>query len=180
MTPTDPDLILRCLTSDDTAAFGDLVRRHQSAVRGFLRHLTRGDSARSDDLAQETFIRAWRGLAGYRGGSRFGTWLLGIAYNLFRNERRGQRNDPAFDAGNEFPAAASTGNLSDLRQDLASALDRLPGDERTALALSLQFSLTHEEIAATTGWPLGTVKTHLSRGKEQLRGLLAAWNPSPP
>jgi RNA polymerase sigma factor (sigma-70 family) len=178
VTPTDPDLILRCLKSDDTAAFGDLVRRHQSDVRGFLRHLTRGDSARSDDLAQETFIRAWRGLESYRGGSRFGTWLLGIAYNLYRNERRGRKNDPVFDAVSEFPAAPS-GDLTDLRQDLASALDRLPGEERTALAFSLQFSLTHEEIAATTGWPLGTVKTHLSRGKERLRGLLAAWNPSP-
>jgi RNA polymerase sigma factor (sigma-70 family) len=179
VTPSDPDLILRCLKGDDTAAFGDLVLRHQSAVRRFLRHLLRGDSARADDLAQETFILAWRGLAGHRGGSPFGTWLLGIAYNLFRNERRSRRNDPGLDAGCEVAAAPPTGNLADLHQDLAAALDRLPADERTALALGFQFSLTHEEIAATTGWPLGTVKTHISRGKERLRGMLAAWNPSP-
>jgi RNA polymerase sigma factor (sigma-70 family) len=177
VTPSDPDLILRCLTSDDPAAFGELVRRHQSAVRGFLRHQTRGDSARADDLAQETFIRAWRGLGGYRGGSRFGTWLLGIAYNVFRNERRARKEDSPLDAGGELPAPSAL-DLAELRQDLSSALDRLPADERAALVLSLQFSLTHEEIASTTGWPLGTVKTHLTRGKERLRGLLTAWNPS--
>ena len=177
MTPTDPDLILRCISGDDSSAFGELVRRHQSSVRGFLRHLTRGDSARSDDLAQETFIQAWRSLTRVRGGSRFGTWLFGIALNHFRNDQRGRKNDPVTGAPTELMAAPTLADFTELQQDLASALDRLPADERTALTLSLQFSLTHEEIAIITGWPLGTVKTHLSRGKERLRLMLASWNP---
>ena len=171
MTPSDPELILQCLPRDDTAAFGELVRRHQSAVRGFLRQLTRGDAARSDDLAQETFIRA------YRGGSRFGTWLLGIAYNLHRNNQRSRRRDPLAEAGSEEGASAPPGSLSDLRQDLAGALERLPEDERTALNLSLNHALSHDEIASTTGWPLGSVKTHVSRGRDRLRKMLSAWNP---
>ena len=177
MTPSDPELIHRCLAKDDTAAFGELVRRHQSAVRGFLRHLARGDAARSDDLAQETFLRAYRGLATFRGGSRFGTWLLGIAFNLHRNDERGRRRELPTEADPGEGASAPSGPLSDLKQDLAGALERLPADERTALQLSLNFSLTHDEIASTTGWPLGTVKTHIIRGRERLRKMLSAWNP---
>jgi RNA polymerase sigma-70 factor (ECF subfamily) len=178
VTPSDPELILQCLASDDTAAFGELVRRHQSAVRGFLRQLTHGDAARSDDLAQETFIRAYRGLGGFRGQSLFGTWVLGIAYNQFRNNERGRRRNPLTDEVAENAAAAATGLQSDLRQDLACALEQLPADERTALHLNLHLALSHEEIASATGWPLGTVKTHISRGKARLRALLSAWNPS--
>jgi len=177
VTPSDPELVLQCVSRNDTAAFGELVRRHQSAVRGFLRQLTRGDAARSDDLAQETFLRAYRGLRGFRGGSRFATWLLGIAYNLHRNDLRGRKRDLLTGEEAQESASAPSGSLSDLRQDLAGALERLPRDERTALQLSLNFSLSHDEIASTTGWPLGTVKTHISRGRERLRKMLSAWNP---
>lgn len=175
MTPPDSELIHRCLAQDDTAAFGELVRRHQSAVRAFLRHLTRGDASRSDDLAQETFLQAYRGLRRFRAQSRFGTWLLGIAFNQCRNDLRRRRIPVG--AGAETVAAPPEGPLADLRQDLAGALARLPDDEQLALRLSLQFELTHEEISQTTGWPLGTAKTHIARGKERLRGLLSAWNP---
>ncbi len=177
MTPSDSELIARCLAEEETNGFGELVRRHQSAVRGFLRHLTRGEEARADDLAQDTFIQAYRGLGHFRGRSRFRTWLLGIAYNLYRNDRRRAREAPLPES--DTAAAPAVGPLSDLVHDLAGALAALPSDERLALSLSLQFSLTHEEIASTTGWPLGTVKTHLSRGKERLRELLSAWNPRP-
>lgn len=178
MISSDSELVLRCLTHDDTAAFGELVRLHQSAVRGFLRHLTRGDHAWADDLAQETFLRAYRELKRYRGASRLETWLLGIAFNLFRNDRRRRREAP-LDERTPEPVAPETGPLSDLRQDLAGALARLPDDQQLALRLSLHHSLTHEEIASTTGWPLGTVKTHLSRGKDRLQELLSAWRPHP-
>jgi RNA polymerase sigma factor (sigma-70 family) len=177
VTPSDSELILRCLAKDENAAFGELVHRHQSAVRGFLRHLTRGDRAWADDLAQETFIRAYSGLRGYRGGSRFPTWLLGIAYNLFRNDRRRRREAPVSEGNCEIAAAPSEGPLLDLRQDMAAALSRLSPEEQLALKLSIDFALTHEEISVTTGWPLGTVKTHINRGRERLRELLSAWNP---
>ena len=94
MTPTDSELISRAALGSDTGAFGELVRRHQSAVRRFLRHLTRGDEASADDLAQETFLQAYRGLGHFRADAPFLTWLLGIAHNQFRNARRRIRDQP--------------------------------------------------------------------------------------
>lgn len=175
---TDAELIARALVTDDRAAFGLLVQRHQSAVRRFLRHLTRGDAALADDLAQETFVQAWRSLARFQGGSAFVTWLLGIAHNHWRNARRRQRDHTPLDEarGSELTVAATTGT-SDLQNDLAGALRQLSADEQLALHLGYQQGLSHGEIAALLDWPLGTVKTHLARSKEKLRHLLAAWNP---
>jgi RNA polymerase sigma-70 factor (ECF subfamily) len=175
---SEADLIARVLVSDDHAAFGELVRRHQSDVRNFLRHLTGGDAALADDLAQETFIRAYRGLARFQGESKFTTWLLGIAQNLWRNDRRRQRSVPLEAAHLEqlepVPSPVDAGELS---QDLAAALRQLSPDERTAIHLSYHQGLSHSEIAGVLGWPLGTVKTNLNRAKERLRPLLAPWNP---
>ncbi len=176
---TDPELILRCVEADDRAAFGELVRRHQSAVRHFLRHLTGGDAALADDLAQETFLRAWHSLGRFAGRAGFSTWLLGIAHNHWRNSRRKQRTVPVeaahLDALESVPSAAL---LSDLRHDLDRALRSLADEERTALHLCYQQGLSHSEIADVLQWPLGTVKTHINRGKEKLRPLLASWNPT--
>ncbi len=176
---TDPELIARVLVSDDHAAFGELVRRHQSAVRHFLRHLSGGDAALADDLAQDTFVQAWHGLAKFSGHSSFSTWLLGIAHNHWRNARRKQRAVPVepehLAALEPVPSPAP---LSDLRHDLDRALRTLAAEERTALHLCFQQGLSHSEIADVLQWPLGTVKTHLNRGKEKLRPLLASWNPT--
>lgn len=176
---TEAELVSRVVVSDDHAAFRELVQRHQSAVRHFLRHLTRGDAALADDLAQETFLQAWRGLAGYRGGSPLATWLLGIAHNQWRNARRKQRTVPVepehLAALDPEPSPAP---LSDLRHDLGRALRSLTADEQTALHLCYQQGLSHREIAEVLQWPVGTVKTHLNRGKEKLRPLLAPWNPA--
>jgi len=178
VTPTDSELIARALSESRAEAFGMLVERHQSAVRRFLRHLTRGDAATADDLAQETFIGAYRGLARFRADSRFETWLLGIAYNRFRSLRR-QGHPEAPQSGAEAGEALEppAERLTDLQQDLASAMARLSEHEQTALRLCFQFGLSHADIASATGWPLGTVKTHVARGKGQLRELLSVWNP---
>jgi RNA polymerase sigma-70 factor (ECF subfamily) len=171
-------MIARVLVSADHAAFGELVRRHQSAVRNFLRHLTQGDHALADDLAQDTFVQAYRGLARFRGTSSFPTWLLGIAHNNWRNARRRQRTVPV---GPEHLASLepvpSSAPLSDLKHDLHGALTRLAPEERTVLHLGFEQGLSHSEIATVLDWPLGTVKTHLNRSKEKLRSLLAPWNP---
>ena len=175
---TDAELIARTLVTDDRAAFGLLVQRHQSAVRHFLRHLTRGDTALADDLAQETFVQAWRSLARFQGGSTFTTWLLGIAHNHWRNARRRQRDHTPLDvATGENLTVAATTDTSDLQHDLATALRELSADEQLVLHLGFHQGLSHGEIAALLDWPLGTVKTHLARSKEKLRHLLAAWNP---
>lgn len=178
MNDDDQTLVARVLAADDREAFAELVRRHQSAVRRFLRSLTHPDQALADDLAQDTFVQAYRSLARYRREAGFSTWLLGIAHNHWRNERRRIRPLPLesahLDAQEPAPAAA---NASDLRQDLDAALRQLAPDEQTALHLCYRQGLSHTEISAVLGWPLGTVKTHVLRGKEKLRLLLASWNP---
>jgi RNA polymerase sigma factor (sigma-70 family) len=175
---TDAELIARAVVNDDRAAFGHLVQRHQSAVRHFLRHLARGDAALADDLAQETFVQAWRGLARFRGEASFLTWLLGIAHNHWRNAQRRRRDHASLDdpAHREASIPASA-PLSDLQHDLSTALRQLDADEQLALHLAYQQGLSHGEIAALLDRPLGTVKTQLARSKEKLRSLLAAWNP---
>ncbi len=186
MNLTDHDLIARVLADDDRHAFGELVRRHQSAVRGFLRRLTGGRHSLADDLAQETFIAAYRDLGRFRGGSAFSSWLFGIAYNQFRSSRRSEREAvewsgelPAADAlpGHEQTAPAANATI-DLQQDLAAALAQLPAEERAAIHLCYAEGLTHEEAAAALACPLGTVKTHVLRAKEKLRRLLRAWAPA--
>jgi RNA polymerase sigma-70 factor (ECF subfamily) len=181
----DTELIARVLAGDDRHAFSELVRQHQSAVRGFLRRLTGGRHAVADDLAQETFIEAYRSLARFHGESAFGAWLLGIAYNRFRTARRRQRETVEWTgetemrdvtAGHEttIPAAPAT---VDLQQDLAAALARLSADEQSAIHLCYAEGLTQEEAAGVLGCPLGTVKTHVLRAKDKLRNYLHAWAP---
>src|SRR5664279_1411049 len=80
---SDTALIARVVVSDDRHAFSELVRRHQSAVRATLRKLTSGNLALADDLAQETFLLAYRNLKSFRQEARFSTWLYRIAYNAF-------------------------------------------------------------------------------------------------
>lgn len=175
---TDAELIARALVAEDRVAFGLLVQRHQSAVRRFLRHLTRGDAALADDLAQETLVNAWQSLARFHGSSSFSTWLLGIAHNQWRNARRRDRHHVPLDESGAPELTAPAGTMqSDLRHDLATALAQLDADEQLALHLGYQQGLSHGEIAALLDWPLGTVKIHLARGKVRLRQLLAAWNP---
>ena len=168
---SDADLIARVLEAGDPNAFGELVRRYQSPVRAFLRKLTRGDEALADDLAQETFLRAWRKLETFRAEARFSTWLFGIAVNEFRarlrRDRRHLWEDPGSQPADPEPAAAPAPH--GLRLDLEEALRRLTLPERAAILLCCQHGLTHEEAAQTLRAPLGTVKTNILRGKEKLR-----------
>ena len=175
MSFTDTDLIARVLSREDHHAFGELVRRHQSPVRAFLTRLTRGDAHRADDLAQETFLKAWQKLHTYRGGARFSTWLFGIAFNVFRMAGRRQP-ELAWEAVDqppsepEEPAAARDRHL---RLDLTEALKALNSNERAAVVLCCQNGLSHEEAAQVLDCPLGTVKTNILRGKEKLRRRLS-------
>jgi RNA polymerase sigma factor (sigma-70 family) len=168
---TDADLIARVLQTGDPNAFGELVRRYQSPVRAFLRKLTRGDAALADDLAQETFLRAWRKLESYRGEARFSTWLFGIAANEFRARLRHDHRHTWEDSAGQpaEPEPATDSQLQGLRLDLNEALLRLSLPERAAILLCCQHGLTHEEAAHTLHTPLGTIKTNILRGKEKLR-----------
>jgi RNA polymerase sigma factor (sigma-70 family) len=170
---TDADLIARVLSHEDHHAFGELVRRNQSPVRAFLARMTRGDTHLADDLAQETFLKAWQKLRTFRGDARFSTWLFGIAFNEFRNACRGRNEcswDPAQPAEPQELAAAPNTHL---RMDLAEALKLLSPAERATIVLCCQNGLSHEEAAHVFGCPLGTVKTNILRGKEKLKRRLA-------
>jgi RNA polymerase sigma factor (sigma-70 family) len=167
---SDAELITRVLVRDDRRAFGELVARHQSPVRGLLRRLTGGDVAQADDLAQETFLRAYRGLRGYRGGAKFSSWLYRIACNVYFSHDRSSRDappePPALEAGE--PALLLPDTFLE-RYDLERALAALKPRERAALVLTYANELTHEEAAAVLDCPLGTLKTHVARAKEKLR-----------
>ena len=177
MSFTDTDLIVRVLASDDQNAFAELVRRYQSPVRGFLARMTRGDTHLAEDLAQETFVKAWKKLHTYRGGSRFSTWLFGIAYNEFRTVSR-RRSELVVEDIEESAVAAgqsAADSRSDLRLDLTAALQRLHSQERAAIVLCCQNGLSHEEAARALDCPLGTVKTNVLRGKEKLKRWLPGY-----
>jgi len=175
---TDADLIARVLVDDDQHAFGELVRRHQSSVRGVLRQLTRTDIAFADDLAQETFLRAYKNIRSFRGEARFSTWLYRIAYNCFREDARKRKELVGVDEeqlqAEHDPQTIDPG----LRYDLMHALNRLPLNERTAVVLCCQNGLSHDEAARVLDIPLGTVKTNVLRGREKLKRTLAAWGPN--
>ena len=88
MADSDAQLVARLVAADDRAAFETLVRRHQSPVRHFFRRLTRNDSQRADDLAQETFLKVFRSISSLLGEAKFSTWLYRVAYNTFLNDQR--------------------------------------------------------------------------------------------
>lgn len=172
----------------DLAAFSQLVRRHQARVRQQLARLTRGDTHRADDLAQQTFVQAWRALAGFRGQARVSTWLHRIAYTCFLQDERARRahathaladssraDDDDIDLASETHASVDPRAAQLLQLDLARALDQLPAHERVAIVHCYQLDLSHEEAAEVLGLPLGTVKSQVARGKARLRELLAAW-----
>ena len=165
---TDAVLIARVLRTDDRQAFGELVRRHQPLVRGFLRRMLGGAADLADDLAQETFIKAHRGLHGYRGGATLPVWLCAIAANELRAEWRRRARRAEFleeDSGASVPVEVDPGT----GRDLAAGLASLSEAQRAALVLCFEYGLTHEEAAAVMSCPLGTLKSHISRGKARLR-----------
>ncbi len=177
----DPDihLVLRVIREDDRHAFGELVKRHQSAVRNHLRSLTRGDHARADDLAQETFLKAYRSIRRFRGGAKFSSWLFRIAYNTFLNDQRKPARQKAIEAAQLPEPAHNPGTReSDLAHDLSLALANLGTEQAAVFDLHYKKGMTHAEIAATLEMPLGTVKSHLSRGIETVREYLKDWKNS--
>ena len=168
MGPSDTELVARVLAGDDRRAFAELVRRHQSAVRGLLRRLCAGDAAAADDLAQETFLKAYRSLEGWRGDGKLSTWLYRVAWNGWASQARRR---PAPEVEVEAPPRDHAEAAID-RHDLERALGALRHEERAALALAYGQDVSHEEAAAILDCPVGTLKTNILRGKEKLRRLL--------
>jgi RNA polymerase sigma-70 factor (ECF subfamily) len=175
----DSDLIARVLVDDDRNAYGELVRRHAPAVRSLLRKLTGGDHPLADDLAQETFIKAHRGLSCFRQEARFSSWLYRIATNTFlsylrKNERRAEVA-PAQDPPAHPEGKARADEAKALHLDIEKAMQTLEARERAAITLCYFRGLSHGEAADVLECPVGTVKTLVLRAKKKLRPRLAPW-----
>ena len=167
----DHRLIARVLATQDTAAFGELIRRHQSQVRNFLRRLCR-DFTLADDLAQDAFLHAWDKLASFTGQGSFIGWLLRIAWTTFlQSKRRSRRyNEVLREAGQIAETDARTyGADPGALPDLERLLGALTEEEQAMMVMSYACGLSHREISDATGHPVGTVKSMLFRSKEKIR-----------
>ena len=151
----DISLVTQVVVFRNTKAFDQLVRKYQSPVRRFFLHLTCGDSELSDDLAQDTFIKAYTHIASFKNLSSFSTWLYRIAYNVFYDYLRNRKETDGID-NREVDAQWSTS-----QNDIGKQMD-------IYRALATLEDLSIEKIAGITGCPAGTVKSHLSRAKEKM------------
>ena len=168
---SDIVLATQVAVSGNRRAFDELVRRYQSPVRRFFLIQTMGNEQLSDDLAQDTFIKAYMSIASFRGLASFKTWLMRIAYNVFYDYTR-KRQIAVSDwqlAESQQPTAKSQQPIA---MDLYAALALLKPDERTCITLQLIDGYDIAGIAKITQMKEGTVKSHLSRGKEKLANYL--------
>ncbi|PIV32094.1 MAG: RNA polymerase subunit sigma-24 [Lysobacterales bacterium CG02_land_8_20_14_3_00_62_12] len=172
----DQSLVARALLGDDRRAFEQLVRRHQGMVRAQLCRLLHGDEAAADDLAQETFLLAWRKLDQFRSDARFSTWLYRIAYSCFLQMCRTKSWAARNAQDDEMEHLPVPVHAMDLQLDLARAMRHLSVAEQAVLLHCIQLGLSHEEAAYVLAMPLGTVKTHAMRGKAKLKTWLSAWH----
>ena len=169
--PREAFWISRVVVHDDHDAFAELVRLHQTAIRQFLRRLTGGDLETADDLAQETFWRAYRHLATFEARGRLLSWLFRIAFQLFVSERRA-RPVAAVPLPPDLPASTDEAQSAIDRRTVDQLMMRLAPDERAAILLHYQYGMSHPEIAETLALPLGTVKTLIRRGRQRLQTTL--------
>ena len=168
---TDLSLIAQVTMFGNQRAFDELVRRYQSPVRRFFLHQTLGDSQLSDDLAQDTFIKAYVNISSFHGLSSFQTWLMRIAYNVFYDYTR-RRQVTISDRPIETVRQPTVDSTQSLSMDIYDALALLKPDERTCITLQLIDGYDISGIAKIMGLKEGTVKSHLSRGKEKLANYL--------
>ncbi len=168
----DIALIAQVVMMKSDRAFEQLVNKYQSPVRRFFMYLTCGDAPLSDDLAQETFIKVYTGLSSFKNVSKFSTWLYRIAYNIYYDYLRTQKETVDLDAvatdNRYYTEQVNVGS----RMDVYSALNKLKAAERTCITLFYIDDLSIDKIADITGLPTGTVKSHLSRGKEKMAQFL--------
>ena len=167
----DHQLVASVVSAQDTAAFGELVRRHQSQVRNFLRKLT-GDIATADDLSQDCFMRAWDKIDTYSGRGSFIGWLLKVAYTTFlQSKRKSKRYAEILEQVGHVTEAESRSYATQSEEvtDLDKLLAVLTEEERAIMILSYACGLSHREISDATSMPVGSVKSVIFRGKEKIR-----------
>jgi RNA polymerase sigma factor (sigma-70 family) len=151
----------------DSRAFSALVAAHQQALRGFLRRYC-GEASEADDIAQEAFVIAWSRLDRFEGRSSFRSWVCGIGLRLARDAKRARGRAMARDADWLAAGAGPSAAPIEDRIALARALADLPEPQRAAVALCLGEGFSHAEAAEVLKLPLGTVKSHVNRGRVRL------------
>jgi RNA polymerase sigma-70 factor (ECF subfamily) len=185
---TEARLVAQALTGAQPA-FEQIVGRYQRPVINFIARVT-GDRAGAEDLAQETFVKAFRSLATFDTTRRFSSWLFRIAHNTAVDalrrprpqtvplDRRADADGPIGDP--RAPARPDPVEQRDLGRALEAALDRIRPEYRAAIVLRYQESLAYEEIAAVMNVPPATARTYVHRARKELAGLLTAagWEPA--
>jgi RNA polymerase sigma-70 factor, ECF subfamily len=176
---TDEELVARSV-GGDAESFNELILRWERPIYA-LAYRTIGREEDARDVCQETFLRAFRALPGFRGQAKFSSWLYRIALNLCRDWIRRERRTPVVQPPEDVDlqelasAAEPSESIEDLvaRRDLTRAVERvmasLPEEQRNAIILKEYHGLTFQEIADLVGCPLSTVKTRLYQGLTVLR-----------
>ena len=179
--PSERELIMRARSGDENA-FAQLVSAHASSVYGALRRFGL-DAGEAEEVAQEVFLRAWRGLARFEGRAKLSTWLYRIAFNEAQRQLD-RRRPPVVEPGPEdedpivaIPDAPQLGpEAQALDQEFEATLERalgeLPAEWRAAVVLRDIESLSNEEAATVVGVRQAAFKSRLHRGRMQLRALL--------
>jgi RNA polymerase sigma-70 factor (ECF subfamily) len=159
------------VAGQDAGAFGELIRRHQSQVRNFLRKLSRDDTL-ADDLAQDCFLHAWDKIHTYSGTGSFIGWVLKIAYTTFlQSKRKSKRYQEILEqAGHETDRSmVASANAPETELDIDTLMAALNEQERAIMIFSYACGLSHREISEATELPAGTVKSIIHRAKEKIR-----------
>lgn len=174
----DDDRLVSLAQDGDRYAFETLVRRHQNGVFTLALRLV-GDRSLAADVSQDAFVRAWRGLPGFRGDARFSTWLYRITVNTaWTAQRKGRRDahtaldDVAPVLVDGAPTPEEAGATTELRAALAGALGRLPEKYRAVVVLKDVYGWPHEEISAELGISVTAAKVRLHRARQRLREML--------
>lgn len=161
-------LIAKCVTADDRHAFGRLVDEYNTPLRRFLFNLT-GDAQTAEDLAQETFIKAYTSLRSFKGISRFKTWLFTIAYREFANWHRNNDITCDIESATDIPSTISSPETdAETHYDVSAALATLNDTERTLVLLFYIEDMPIKKISSITAMPVGTIKVYLKRARERM------------
>ena len=162
-------LLSQCALADNRDAFGQLVEAYQPRVRRFLLNLTMGDEMLTDDLAQETFIKAYVGIRSFKGLSSFGTWLYRIAYNEFYNHTRRHHEEHVEDIARLGDVSTAANDAIDASMTVQEAMARLGENERVAVTLFYIEDQPLKQVAKIMHMPEGTVKSLVYRAKDKMR-----------
>ena len=166
----------------DASAFEALVRTYEAPVYRLALRMCGGRAEDAQEVAQEAFLAAWRGLPRFRGQCRFSSWLYKLTANAavdhLRREKRRPAAVPLENAGEPADPHTPQEELErrELHRAVQQALDRLTPEHREVLLLRQMQGLSYQEIGAALSLEEGTVKSRLSRAKRQLRTILAEGN----